>query len=317
MTNETFMSEYGFGRGILTYDAVSLDRNTSHIQPFLRMTQNEGFRYLRSDGVVVRYRQGLASSRLSEGYPTLLDSLKKQGVIDRAAFALHLENELSSSNETSMLTFGSWNWEKYALSPPKYVRLASRSGLWEVGLNGFKVEGELISESALALVSSSSSDILLPPHAYSLYSDTICQQVKCVHSWMDFSFDCQNGEEQQLPDITFLLGGHEFSVSSSLYIRKHAGKCESAVSASDLDFYVLGITFMWAYYTIFDMEKEQIGFARSVNYPYLPSTSSTLYWIWGGAFALLLMCVVIVAYTRRRPTPIQDPIIKPLIPREF
>jgi len=315
------MLDFGSGKGILSYDTVRLEKNSTEIpdQPFLRMIQNDD-RSTKSHGVAVSYRQGLAFSQLPEQYPTLVENLKRQGLIEHAVFAFHLDSDMGSHNQASLLTFGSLDWEKYALSQPKYLRVVTKQlGLWGVRLSGFKVKETLISEPLFALIISWASGLEIPYAAYSLYSSTICKLVDCDPFEQDIVFNCPNNEEQRLPDITFLLESHEFSVPYNFYIRKHDGKCESAITFGNFDYYVLGIPFMRAYYSIFDMESEQIGFARSVNYPSPPSTSSTLYWIYGGAFTLLLICVAVVAfiYCRPTPTPRLDPIIKPLIPRDF
>jgi len=271
----------------------------------------------------VRYIQGLGFSKESKGYPTLMDSLKQEGIIDKRVFAFHLDSGMSPTNPPSVLSFGSWDLEKYALSPPIYLPIVSESGRWGVRLNGFKVNETLIPESSVALIHSWGVSITIPYNAHSIYSSTICKIVSCTSSVYVVNFKCPNNEEKRLPNITFLLGSHEFSLPYYLYIRKHDGKCESIVRLDLTDYYTIGIPLMFAYYTIFDMENEQIGFARSVNSFYSPSLPPierdfTLYWI-GGALALLslLSCVAVCYIYFRRIKKEEASNYEPFIPTKL
>lgn len=237
---------------------------------------------------------------------TLVENLKEQRIIDKTVFAFHLSDFSNSQLPNSSLSIGSWNLGKYALDKEfTYLHLYDKSGYWAVRMYGFSLNQEAseIAESNVAEIDSYTSFLYLPKEAFDLYRSAVCPLVSCDISKSYIEFNCENGEEERWPDLTFTLGGFKLPISPKHYILKTGNICEDLVNNFSQDFYRFGMPFMRAYYTLFDMENFRIGVARSINYPY-PSiwNMTTLLII---SLALLAAIVVGIGYyhCRRKNDP--------------
>jgi len=73
------------------------------------------------------------------------------------------------------------------------------------------------------------------------------------------------------PNFVFTIGGHEYSLTPDQYILKItvAGKsqCQLGVMALDTpeNVFILGDSFIKAYYTHFDVANRRVGFAKAVQ----------------------------------------------------
>jgi hypothetical protein len=80
---------------------------------------------------------------------------------------------------------------------------------------------------------------------------------------------CDCGWTSSFPDLTFTFGGSEkFVLSSHDYLLKDSasGKCIPLIMPSGFDLWIMGDVFLRKYYTVFDMDNERVGFAKSLNY---------------------------------------------------
>lgn len=252
----------------LGYLNVSLNAGGHLIsQPILlfqRYFKNNTF----TDNVAVRTKQGLAFAKRSERSKTLVESLKEQGVIDRAVFAFHISDKSNNNPLQSSLSFCSWDLNKYALNKDvTTLNLSDDSGYWNVNISGFTVNQTALDgfTRSKAEIDSSKSEIYLPEPAFEFYRSAVCRLVNCSRSQDEVQFNCSNGEEQQLPDLSFKLNEHEFPVSSKYYILKNRGNCRGMVGIFNENYYILGLPFMRAYYIQFDMDNRRIDIVQSIN----------------------------------------------------
>lgn len=66
----------------------------------------------------------------------------------------------------------------------------------------------------------------------------------------------------QLPTITIKMKKLTFKLPPKYYVIKYEGQCAFGIQGADgLPFWILGDTFIRAYYTLFDRGQNQIGFA--------------------------------------------------------
>ena len=87
-----------------------------------------------------------------------------------------------------------------------------------------------------------------------------------IHPDGHCSLDCS--ARKHLPDITFTLAGHNFSIGPEDYVIDDEDTCMSAFFGNDYPppggpFAVLGTVFLRKWYSVFDVGANTISFARA------------------------------------------------------
>ncbi len=124
---------------------------------------------------------------------------------------------------------------------------------WTVGLTAFSVNGNDVSgcqfggPGCQAIVDTGTSLIIGPSEAFSS---------------LNINVDPGCSGIDQLPVITIKLSKLTFQLPPKYYVIKVEGQCMLGIQGADgLPFWILGDTFIRAYYTVFDRAQNQIGFA--------------------------------------------------------
>lgn len=83
----------------------------------------------------------------------------------------------------------------------------------------------------------------------------------------EYTVDCATVD--QLPDVVFTIGGHEYTIPGSKIVLQAQGTCLLAFMGMDFPApgpqWILGDVFMREYYTVFNYVDETIGFAKAVK----------------------------------------------------
>jgi hypothetical protein len=214
----------------------------------------------------------------------------------------------------STIAFGSYDLDKYALSDFSYVPVEENTGNWAVSLQSLTFGTEELDKFRQIRIDSSSTLIYISAEAYETVREVACRLVKCDRESSEIAFECEEDMETILPEMTFKMGEQDFPLSPKHYIGRLDQLCylQLAPTAGDVD--ILGYPFMRAYYTLFDAEKYQIGFARSINNPL-----SSSWYIWlGVGLGLLVFAGVIVWFvwcrsnkkTAQSTTDLMEPLIR-------
>jgi saccharopepsin len=216
---------------------------------------------------------------------------------------------------TSSLSFGSYDLDKYALSDFSYVPVDWTYGNWIVSLQSLTFGKKLLDKYRNVNISTGTSLIYISFAAYEAAREVTCKLVNCYTGQDLIVFDCENGEEAKLPEMTFKLGEHDFPLSPKHYIRREKGLCYLQMLSTTGDVDILGYPFLRAYYSLFDAETHTIGFARSLNNPLPPGS----WYIWlGVGLGLLVFAGVIVWFvwcrsnkkTAQSTTDLMEPLIR-------
>jgi cathepsin D len=203
-----------------------------------------------TDGIL-----GLGYQAISaDGVTPVFKDMVNQGLVDEAVFSVYLDS--TPGNEQSVIVLGG-NDPKYYKGDFRYVPLSSDS-YWEVDFEDIYVDGKdqdfCIIFDCKAIVDTGTSLLLGP----TLAIDEITDQIP-------LKSDCSN--INSLPTVSVKMNGQMFDIPPDVYVIKEqtqsGTECALAIQgSSELPFYILGDTFIRAFYVSFDMKKNRIGFAE-------------------------------------------------------
>lgn len=226
------------------------------------------FKYLEVDGFF-----GLSPAKhwTKEGSRVFLQSLHQARLIDHLQFAFWF-NETHNASLSGELTFGGLDPDRYTGEIAWHPIDFWPQDTWAMKLQSVDWAGKVVSTNCSnnqsvcrAIVSTGVSDIYGPKtDVYMLYAllDAIPLDQKSLPI-----IDCSRA--YLLPPLTFKIDGRHYNVSAAHYVRKFksAGQgphCYVAVLPSQEDSrtqWILGSNFLSGYYSVFDIDKQQVGFA--------------------------------------------------------
>ncbi|GFN84953.1 cathepsin d [Plakobranchus ocellatus] len=217
---------------------------------------------------------GVFGLGFSDDIPSLFDVMTSAGLFPAPVFSFYL-SPYDTDPSGSILTLGGTNPYCYTgdfifvdLSVPDSwqfkmdrVQLSNGTGIF----NGWGCQ---------AVVDSSTSHIVGPMEEV----DALNRKLGGIPIPGDptmYELDCS--EVYSLPDVEFIVNGHKLSLKSRDYVvtanRGLETLCYSGIVGSQWKEYetpvwILGLSFMRAYYTQFDKGNHRIGFAKPATYNY-------------------------------------------------
>ncbi|KAJ3284595.1 hypothetical protein HDU79_008012, partial [Rhizoclosmatium sp. JEL0117] len=78
-----------------------------------------------------------------------------------------------------------------------------------------------------------------------------------------YTVDCAFG--LSLPEVSFSMGGHSFSLAAKDYILPNGANCVLGITSSTRTSWIFGEVFFRKYYMFFDIQNRQVGWALSAN----------------------------------------------------
>ena len=254
----SFEITYGSGpvSGYQSYDTITAGGLTVTNQGFAEVVDASGlgnsFISGKFDGLL-----GLAFKDLTVNDVTpVVDTMKAQGVIDTSIFAFKLGVNNGDEGE---LTFGGYD-EAYFTGSINYVPLIA-STYWEISLDGgASMDGSTFGVGNKAIVDSGTS-LLTGPSSYVNEMATKLGAIEIGDG--QYLTSCNY---DGFPDMEFKIGGVTYTLTPSDYLIPDGKKCLFAILGMDVPapmgpLWILGDVFMRKYYTIFDQDNLQIGFA--------------------------------------------------------
>ena len=320
-TNVSLSYGIGGGRAERGRETVALGPEGQGLvekQGILLMQESRDFSGMQADGILVRCIQGLGFSQLSDNEPTIIDNLKTVNAIARSVFAIYLSDVDMTYQRTSpyesVITIGGWN-RKYAHTDFTWVRVFPTIGHWIVRLDSVALgSSSLSTRFQPAIVDSGTSLLIAPSVQYMGLLNAICKEHTCVNLGFLAGVLCPNGPTE-FPDLVFTIDGKEFTLPGTAYLARMGSTCVILIDEMQgMELWILGMVFMRTYYTVFDMEKPQIGFAWSVNMPEQSSSMGVvlLFTLVCGGIGLFLGVYFCLIRSRKR-----DARTEPLIPRQY
>lgn len=316
----------GMASGIIANETVGFSDDCKVVeQNFLLVDKDKDFDGMEADGLL-----GLGFKTLSNGRLTFVETLKEQGVIDKAIFAIYLSDNNYGrsyfSNPKSSISIGEYDLETYAKdtseSSVNYFKVYNETGYWSVNCSSISIGSTLIhSQAQLAMLDTGTSLILGPP-----------DQVTAIHSYFTKHFTCEadSGDlvcrcatSSEFPDITFSFEEKPLKVPPSKYfyevrLSQYNNYCKMMIKGTSTDMWILGDVFLRNYYVIYDMDKPQVGITEASGHS---GSTVTIYVVI--AVAILVVVLLLLSYSlaivlkrrcNRSPTTGLEPSDQPMQP---
>ena len=265
-SDRTFDLAYGTGvvSGSIANDSLDLGDFIVNISFGMASEVSDDFLSYPMDGIL-----GLGRPNNEEGrYPTVFESIMAERALDSNQFGVHL----SAAGEGEMdgeLNFGAPDPSRYDGSL-SFTDTVSSGPMWDIPIDDAGFNGDMCGfKGRTAIIDTGTSFMLLPPG-----------DAEKVHSKIPgykqddqtFNVPCSVTEPLQIQ-----FSGKTYNISASDYISKSdgmEGMCPTNIigkQAFDEDQWLVGDVFLKNVYTVFDLDRNRVGFgvkdSRASNSP--------------------------------------------------
>ncbi|XP_027899179.1 nothepsin [Xiphophorus couchianus] len=262
-----FGIHYGSGHlmGVMGRDTVQIGEMTILNQEFGESVYEPGSAFVTAkfDGVL-----GLAYQSLAEimGNP-VFDNMLAQKIVDQPVFSFYLSRRTRTSNPEGELLLGGIDEAMYN-RPINWLPVTAK-GYWQIKMESVAVQGvsSFCSRGCHAIIDTGTSLIGGPTNEILSLQQLLGATPTNVG---EFLIDC--ARLSSLPQVTFILGGKEYTLTAEHYVRREAygnkDLCFSGFEAIDIispegPLWILGDVFLTEYYSIFDRGLDRIGLAHA------------------------------------------------------
>jgi saccharopepsin len=252
----SFEIQYGSGsmKGFVSQDTLQIGDLTIKNQDFAEATEEPGlaFAFGKFDGILGMGYDTISVNKIVPPFYQLID----QKLIDDAVFAFYL----SKDGEGSEVVFGGSDKDHYT---GKITNIPiRRKAYWEVDLDAITVDGESASYDDAGIILDTGTSLI------ALETDLAEMLNKQIGGKKGYSgtYTIECNTRDSLPDITFTLAGHNFTIDAYDYTIESGGSCISAFMGMNLPANLAGIlgdAFLRPWYSIYDLGKNQVGIARA------------------------------------------------------
>ncbi|RMZ93017.1 cathepsin D [Brachionus plicatilis] len=264
-----FEIRYGTGSltGFVSQDTVTLSSLSVKNQLFAEATNQPGITFVAAkfDGIL-----GMAFRRISvNNIETVFTNLFNQGLVPRNAFSFWLNRDPSSEQGGELFLGG---------SDPEYYEgdftytPVTREGYWQFKMDGVSVKDSSFCNGGCQAIADSGTSLLAGPKEEISKLNALIGALPIING--EYMIPCNKTND--LPDITFTISGKPFVIRGNDYVLRISqfGKeiCLSGFIGLDIPapagpLWILGDVFIGSFYTEFDAENLQIGFAKAKAKP--------------------------------------------------
>ena len=253
VTKDPWSLTYGTGSvsGFVASDSVAFANYSVELGFGIATTASADFNSYPMDGIL---GLGRASSDIL-GTPTLMEVLDKKNELASNVIGIHLQRS-SDGAKDGQITFGAVDTTKFK-GDISYTKALANNGNWEIPVGDSSVNGistNLVAKTAI--IDTGTSYVLMPP-----------TDAQALHALIPGSV--ASGEYYNIPctataNVQFTFSGVAYSVSPKDYVGKPTGNlCTSNIighQAFGPNEWILGDVFLKNVYSVFDYDKERIGF---------------------------------------------------------
>jgi saccharopepsin len=214
------------------------------------------------DGVL-----GLALPGMAQGASfSLLERLSSASALKEPIFSVFLSD---SESERSEIVFGEMRKERMA-TELFWVPVSRPTGYWQVQIEDVTLNDKKqgICTKCQVAVDTGTSALAGPSTVISQLEDSL-----------NVAADCSNFD--QLPKLGFMVKDRILNLEPKDYIDKADGDCKVSLMRLDVPppngpLFVFGIPFLQKFYTVYDRDTKQVGFAAAKHANQAPDEASTI-----------------------------------------
>lgn len=258
---------YGSGpvSGFVSESSVTMGGLTAQHQYFAEITDTTGlgaaFKVAPWDGIL-----GMAYQSISEDDLTpVFNNLVEQGVVDKAVFAFYLSNERFPPLPPlykGELILGATDPNHYT-GELNYVPI-SQQGYWEIKGDSMTMNGKSITDTKNFVLDTGTSILAGPKADVKALAEAVGAKPFPLAPG-EYTIDCS--KVKSLPNLDIGIGGKTYTLTPEQYtINDENTICLFGFLGIDIPaprgpLWILGDIFIRQYYTVFDFENNQLGFA--------------------------------------------------------
>lgn len=256
-----FAIKYGSGSlsGFVSQDTLKIGDLEVKKQDFAEATSEPGlaFAFGRFDGILGLGYDTISVNKMVPPFYNMLN----QGLLDEPLFAFYL-GDANKEGDNSEATFGGVDKDHYT---GELIKIPlRRKAYWEVDLDAIAF-GDSTAEldNTGVILDTGTSLIALP----STLAELLNKEIGAKKSFTgQYTVECS--ARDSLPDLTFTLSGHNFTIGPYDYILEVQGSCISSFMGMDFPepvgpLAILGDSFLRQWYSVYDLGNNAVGLAKS------------------------------------------------------
>lgn len=257
----SFEIRYGSGElsGFVSQDTFQIGDLKVKNQDFAEATSEPGlaFAFGRFDGIM-----GLGYDTISvNGIVPPFYSMLDQGLLDEPVFSFYLSDTNDESSESEAM-FGGVNTDHYTGKLTKIP--LRRKAYWEVDLDAITFGDDTAEMDDTGVILDTGTSLIALP---STMAELLNKEIGAKKSFNgQYTVECD--KRDSLPDLTFTLTGHNFTIGPYDYILEVQGSCISSFMGMDFPepvgpLAILGDAFLRKWYSVYDLGTNSVGLAKA------------------------------------------------------
>jgi len=256
-----FAIRYGSGSlsGFVSQDTLKIGDLVIKHQDFAEATEEPGlaFAFGRFDGILGLGFDTISVNKMVPPFYNALD----QGLLDEPVFAFYL-GDTNKEGDDSEATFGGVDKKHYT---GEMINIPlRRKAYWEVDFDAITLgENTAELEDTGVILDTGTSLIALP----STMAELLNKEIGAKKGFTgQYTVECD--KRDSLPNLTFTLAGHNFTIGPYDYVLEVQGSCISSFMGMDFPepvgpLAILGDAFLRRWYSVYDHGKGAVGLAKA------------------------------------------------------
>ncbi|EKV05929.1 Vacuolar protease A [Penicillium digitatum PHI26] len=256
-----FEIRYGSGSlsGFVSRDTLQIGDLKVEGQDFAEATNEPGlaFAFGRFDGILGLGYDTISVNKMVPPFYQMI----KQKLVDEPVFAFYL-GDANKDGDNSVATFGGIDESHYTGELIKIP--VRRKAYWEVELNSIALGNNVAELDDTGVILDTGTSLIALP---STMAELLNKEIGATKGFTgQYSVECD--KRDSLPDLTFTLGGHNFTIGPHDYILEVQGSCISSFMGMDFPepvgpLAILGDAFLRRWYSVYDVGNNAVGLAKA------------------------------------------------------